>query len=143
MPQFLTDFWNALDWPNIIVSAIVAILLGYLATKIYPMWVKSRDTSKIILNNRTKSSIKRDLRIVLRMQSDPNYMTIWCAQRLIIIFVFGLFGLCMLVLFGVYVLSDLSGVSEIVPVSGSVLINLIIGFFVVPMSLMFLEVMRI
>lgn len=136
MPQFITDFWSALDWPNMIGSAIVGAIVLWLTSKIYPMWQKSRETSRIVLTRRKKSAVKRDLRTVLRMQYDPNYMSLWCTERAIIVGSFTAMIVVFVVLFALYVLIEM-GKKE---THGATWYPYaIMGIMTGPMTLLFLE----
>jgi hypothetical protein len=142
MQQFFWDAWGKLDWPNLIVGGLLAIILSYLSTKIYPVWEKSRETSHIILSKRKKSAIKRDMEIVLKMRKDPNYMTMWCAQKVIMIVSFLGVAIIIVVLFGMYVLIGIEKLDRSSLVGGGTFLNFLIVFFTMPLTLMFVELLN-
>ena len=79
------------------------------------------------------------MRVVLRMHADPNYMSLWCTERTIIIVSFLSMIVVFVVLFALYVLVGM-GKRESVELAWSPYAIMVI--MVAPLTLMFLELLN-
>ena len=114
--QWFFDAWGRLDWPNLVMGAIVAGTFWLLTTKVgYPLLIKSQESSKLYLHKRQKAAILRDYRLIAKFKKRDQEIVVWCLTKVVTMFMSSMIMLGLIVL-----LSGLGGnpkaVLEIYPV---------------------------
>ena len=87
MPQFITDYTNAIDWVNLTATLLVGAILGWSAKRFTGWWSWWSETTRSAVKFAFKEQAERQYRDIVSYRLDTNLLMFYITKKLMVILV--------------------------------------------------------